>query len=1271
MPFNLVPAPATLDLEAPLLGRWFANVANPANAGGPAANITLPAPAGGDLGLLNLALPANTAWLPPALGTLSLYVVGAGVVPPPLAHLRNVAGGFPFTGASRVVAHFTLLPTVAERLFQLHRFVPAIDAAATTAATYGGDPAPTRVKVGSLAMVLPAAVTTIGALWPLIPDVDPAVQQALNNDPNPQAAQARFVGLALDAAGNLTNGPSPMAWLRRPGYFAPPAVLGPREDRLLLGLNGQVDLWAFDDRGRPIDPGAIAAWWSVLAVSLILDTGNGNAPLLRANGVQAQAAWPNDASGAAVVCATAAGFTTHLVNAHEGVLGAPFVGAAGRLRDGATAVTSSLITGTAAVALSVSAAPAPGADPQNPTPDSAPVPRLALLPSGNYTAPPAGGGAIVTLWGGGQPRLAGLARDYARVAAVDLERHLVGLDRLSTAATQSDELDRHRADQNRPSSRVNVAPTAPIGGAASPPPVLLLTADAVATAALGVIGATATAATAAGGAAVPPTRIVVPAIDAQWGPGPVRPGLGPPGAPVAPPAFPIGLVENPTGGAALTAGQYRVHATSGDGATVVGTSVTKHVVILEVQLAPALAGAWVRAWPLGFDLDAALHRRMSGGAGLVDAAGTALIAMPLPAYQSDSGARLGFDLTISMTWQGTPISRSFGDLRFLRPAPVAPAAPTPLNAGATARVCETAATFAPSAAVVAPPGATVVHDTPGATPRFALVDRTTVPPAAASLAGAVLPGTAAVMLTQPAYQEDLDRADRIGRPEATSSVAPGTDPTGGLAALALPPGPFITDRVTRTPAEMLLRSSYPFRGCQRLEVAAVHELATPPTLLGVIGSAPWLPRAQEQGPHHLGHPGAPAASDVCGTGATLSGPAATTLLEYARARTAGLPMAFLAGLPAPLRALAVQSELAVAAEATTAVPAPAAPAMATSWVAVLRTVARRMEGLPGLPVAELGLYPFAGLLDTVKDALDGIEPSVNAGTALLGLVPAATQTALTRAMDQQLRAKLRGARDAAYSLVAAIDRAEDLIYVETPALDDLDHGPAAGAGDRLALWGRLLNRLSARPGLRVVICVPTRPVPGTPRGLREVRDALLLRAIDAARQAAPGRVAVFCPGAGGTRPLYLASTTVIVDDVYALTGTTHLWRRGLTFDSSLACSVFDERVARGRCAEVTGFRTALLARRLGVPVGTLPDDPIELVRAIIELDRRGSERLAAVPITPPAPPVAGQPSYPTEDDVALWNPDGSLEGVDFDSLATSLLGLVGLAPSFTDDPAPP
>jgi hypothetical protein len=228
-----------------------------------------------------------------------------------------------------------------------------------------------------------------------------------------------------------------------------------------------------------------------------------------------------------------------------------------------------------------------------------------------------------------------------------------------------------------------------------------------------------------------------------------------------------------------------------------------------------------------------------------------------------------------------------------------------------------------------------------------------------------------------------------------------------------------------------------------------------------------------------------------------------------------------------------------------------------------------------------------------------------------------------------------------------------------------------GPDNRIAVWAKLIARLGARPGLRLVICVPTRMVPGTPRGLREVRDALLLKAIDAARAAAPDRVAVFSPGAGGTRPLYLASTTVVIDDVYALTGTTHLWRRGLSFDSSLACSVFDERVTRGRCTELATFRAALMARRLGVPVGTLPDDPIDLVRAIHELDRRGSERLAAVPITAPPPPVVGQATYPTDDDANLWNPDGSVDVVDFESLTTALLGAAGLAPSFTDDPAPP
>ncbi|MBL8973166.1 MAG: hypothetical protein JNK56_21450, partial [Myxococcales bacterium] len=60
-----------------------------------------------------------------------------------------------------------------------------------------------------------------------------------------------------------------------------------------------------------------------------------------------------------------------------------------------------------------------------------------------------------------------------------------------------------------------------------------------------------------------------------------------------------------------------------------------------------------------------------------------------------------------------------------------------------------------------------------------------------------------------------------------------------------------------------------------------------------------------------------------------------------------------------------------------------------------------------------------------------------------------------------------------------------------------------------------------------------------------------------------------------------ASTTAIVDDAYALTGTTHLWRRGLSFDSPFAATIFDEALTPGRPADLVGFRRRLLAGRLG------------------------------------------------------------------------------------------
>ncbi len=194
------------------------------------------------------------------------------------------------------------------------------------------------------------------------------------------------------------------------------------------------------------------------------------------------------------------------------------------------------------------------------------------------------------------------------------------------------------------------------------------------------------------------------------------------------------------------------------------------------------------------------------------------------------------------------------------------------------------------------------------------------------------------------------------------------------------------------------------------------------------------------------------------------------------------------------------------------------------------------------------------------------------------------------------------------------------------------------------MWDALKNRMDAVPSLRVILCIPVAPFPGSPNDMTRVRNGKLLEAIQNL-QAGTGsagvalrsqRAVFFSPSAGPRRNLRIAATTVIVDDVYALTGTTHLWRRGLTFDSSLAVVLFDESLSRGRSREIRRFRRALLAGRLGILTTLVPDDPAELVRAIQMLNARGSIRLTTDTIQTPDPAVT-----PTDNDI--WNRDGSAQ----------------------------
>lgn len=1182
MAITLNPPIANLGIMAPVLGPWFSD-----------NTVILPAPTPARRLALTLNFTAATDWYAPATGTLSLFVTGGGGPPPALDALQDSAGAWPFPGG-RIVALFRLLPEVEARLHELVGLVPA-----ATANPVGAPPtalaAPTRPQVRSFALVLPAGTPLTAA----------GISQffatgELHGDDD--AERMADIGLALNGTA-LVNAALPMTWLRRPG-----GAVADR-DVLLRSLTGNVDLWAFDRRGRAIDPGAVACWWSwLLSTAVGVDPAPGGTDLQLLAPDIAAGDYPQQ-SGQPVVVQFAAQRTAHLVDAHEGPLAAPLLG--DRLQvDGAAATTELVqVDGTNSVALTFSNLPAPAdpPPPDNPPVDDAPRARLAVLPAGNY-------GTAATLWPGG-PVHAGLTRDFVRVAVVDEESHLVGVARRDSRAAITSPDDRRRSAQNRPSTRIHVGRTNATTG------VLLANGQLAADALLQVPNAT------------DPTRLVLGLADFAWGGTPSvalpTPGTG---------SLPATLADS--GDATPGVNQYRVRPLIGG-----GVAEDHQLVLVEVNLGTACAGAWVRAWPLGFNLDVGLHFRTSGGAGRVNAAGVAQFPMVLLNGTVGASGLLGMDMLVLLPDSAGTIvaSRRYADRRFARPTPAAGAPATAISGNWV--VCETGWTGTGTLQNnTVPPGGHVVLLTTPPT----IVDRTAIPATAwdGNTLQNRLQATDIVSLTTPAFGSTPDRASVTGRPLPRTPTTPG-DPNGGLDTIV---GNRL-HRLDRTLLGSVTASSVPYALLDRLEVAAASTGASAAT--AVLAAAPPVPWALEPGrDFHLGHPGVPAAIEIHGTGVALTGAPAVAVAEYVRERTAGLSFAAVQGLTGVARSAAIQSELAVAAEAATPLPTIADGAGAGPVVAVLRTAALGMEGAPGVGLAAVtsDIFPLSQNEAALEAWLDdNITIAGGAGTALRGAA-AGPIDSITRALDRRILTAAFGAREVLTALLAAIDRAQDFVYIETPAVDDL---AVDSGGEDLRWWQRLITRMSARPGLRVLLCVPTLLGPGTPKRLQEVRDHCLLAAVKAMRAAAPDRFALFSPGAGADRAVRLASTSVVVDDVFALTGTTHLWRRGLSWDSSLAAAVFDERVVDGRPQDVRAFRIQLIADRLGIPASRVPDDPAELVRAVRELDARGSSRLSSASILPPA-------DTPQNADIAAWNPDGSKSDLDLTSAAALVAAILAL-----------
>jgi hypothetical protein len=654
-------------------------------------------------------------------------------------------------------------------------------------------------------------------------------------------------------------------------------------------------------------------------------------------------------------------------------------------------------------------------------------------------------------------------------------------------------------------------------------------------------------------------------------------------APTLPAVAPPPTLPNPVTMRALTGG-----------GTASGSTVTRQQVLVETTMDPSLAGAWVRVWPQYFDSDTGRHVRGTGGGGLVDPSGAVRVVVRLADGAVTPLNRMGLDVLMVT---GTQAVR-YPEVRLERPAPIGGSLVTLSAATGTVVACETGQSF-----TAAPPpgslasGSTLVQLSPPA-----LIDPASIPVATwnASTIAATLTAGDVVALTQPAWNG--------WRGGETAAVL-------GATATAT--------EILRTGLTRLTQIGSPLPTQSRDEVAA--SVLTSTVADGLVAGVTPLGVHHELLPHQSGHPGAPADDERHGAGARVRGPAVVGLAEVLRERIAG-----------------TTPELAV--DATTALPTPAQPTVPASWAATLRTVGFGVEAEPGLTAAlnavGVGEFPFDGTISDIRTWLSGLGVSI----------PTSVDTAaasVQRAINRRLLGAGRGYREAATALAAAFGRAQDFVYIETPALDGL----AIGKDDAtLNVWQTLVARVTDNTTLRVAICLPTKLAPGAPKKLQRVRDKGVQAALDTLRPVAGDRLAVFNPVTGPGRSLHLDATSVVVDDSWALTGSTHLWRRGLSFDSSLAVAVFDERLTNGRPADIVAFRRALIAGRLGLAANLLPEDPDELVSAIRSLSARGGgQRLSPDVLETPDP-------VPSDLDVDVWNPDGS-PVTGFDAMAW----LTGLA----------
>ncbi len=263
-----------------------------------------------------------------------------------------------------------------------------------------------------------------------------------------------------------------------------------------------------------------------------------------------------------------------------------------------------------------------------------------------------------------------------------------------------------------------------------------------------------------------------------------------------------------------------------------------------------------------------------------------------------------------------------------------------------------------------------------------------------------------------------------------------------------------------------------------------------------------------------------------------------------------------------------------------------APPTGASSGVLLQTVAAVAE------TPELSLLPPTTPL--ASDTPITLDDLIDDAAGALGIpspadsIEVGNEDRLINEVRREYRLSTHGARDALWSLSRVLTEAEELVYIETAGFARTSRAPTSGGingvgadAHQIDLVQLLANRMAAQPNLKVVICTPRESdlaaAPFAHRALLQRQEAFdLMSSVDS------DRVVIFHPKGFPGRWTNLCSTSVIVDDVWSMTGATHFRRRGMTFDGSAALATLDRTMANGYSVGVRQQRINLMAAKLGI-----------------------------------------------------------------------------------------